>query len=99
MRGTGLAQVELDAGCGGPLPRLGEHRRGRVDPDHRTAGGARHGDRHTAASHRKLDEGPLGLGGELDVERDVLRHVRGPLVVDGREGIVSAHEADDTLTR
>ncbi len=37
--------------------------------------------------------GPSGLPGELDVEGDVLGHVRRPVVVDRREGVVGAHVA------
>ena len=37
--------------------------------------------------------GPVGLAGELDVEGDVLRHVRRPGVVDRSEALVAAHPA------
>jgi hypothetical protein len=48
-------------------------------------------DRDASAPYRKLDERPLGLGGKVDVEGNVLRHVRGPLVVALCEGLVPAH--------
>ena len=43
--------------------------------------------------------GPSRLAGELDVERNVLGHVRRPVVVDRREGVVEAHEADGIVAR
>ena len=65
-------QVELDPGCPGALGRAGEHRRRDVDPDHAPprALGDRHGD--AAVPDRELDDRPVGLGCERDVELDVL---------------------------
>src|SRR4029450_719297 len=76
---------------GRPLARLGEHRRRAVDPKDR-ADRLRDRNGDAAVADRKLDHRPVGLSGELDVEGDVLGHVRGPVVVDLREGVVSAHE-------
>ena len=88
-----LAELDVDAGRGDPLARLREHRRRRVDAEHLPAGLASDRDRDAAVPDRELDERPVGLAGELDVEGDVLGHVRRPVVVDRREGVVGAHVA------
>src|SRR5207342_3108239 len=88
-----LAQLEVDTSSGCPLARLREHRRRRVDSEHLPSGLARDRDRDAAIPDRELDEWPVRLPGELDVERDVLGHVRRPVVVDRREGVVGAHVA------
>ena len=43
--------------------------------------------------------GPVRLPRELDVQRDVLRHVRRPGVVDRGEGVVIAQGADGIVAR
>ena len=45
-----------------------EHRRRGVDADHRPPGRLRHRDRDPAVPDRELDERPVGLQRELDVE-------------------------------
>ena len=92
-------QLELDARRGRTLPRLGQHRRRRVDPEHGPARLAGDRDRDAPVADRELDERALGLAGELDVEGDVRGHVRGPVVVDGREGVVGAQETDGIVAR
>ena len=52
------------------------------------AGLAGHRDRDAAAADGELEQRAVRLTGELDVEGDVLRHVRRPVVVDRREGVV-----------
>ena len=88
-----FAQLEVDAGRGDALARLREHRGRRVDAEHAPAGLARDRDRDAPVADRELDERPVGLAGELDVERDVLGHVRRPVVVDRREGVVGGSVA------
>ena len=59
-------------------------------------------DRHRDApvADGELDDRPVGLARELHVPRDVLRHVRRPLVVDRRERVVGGrHEADAIVGR
>ena len=80
----------VDAGRGCPLARLREHRRRGVDSEHVPAGLARDRDRDAAVADRELDERAVRLPGELDVEGDVVGHVRRPVVVDRREGVVEA---------
>ena len=49
--------------------------------------------RETGKSVLGIDSSPamLEVARELDVVRDVLRHVRGPRVIVGRPGVVFAH--------
>ena len=86
-----LAQVELHARLGRTGTGLLEHRRRRVDADDRPAGRLRDRDRHPPVPDRQLDQRPVRLAGELDVEGDVGRHGRRPLVVAVRERLVPAH--------
>ena len=48
-------------------------------------------DRDAAAADHQLDDRAVGLPCEPEVVRDVLGHVGGPRVVDGRPGVVFAH--------
>ena len=68
-------------------------------PMHVPSGLARDRDRDAPVADRELDERPLRLPGELDVELNVVGHVRRPVVVDRREGVVEAHEADGIVAR
>ncbi len=56
-------------------------------------------DRDAARSDSELDDGTVGIAGELDVEVDVLRHVRRPRVVDRGEALVAAHPPDSSRRR
>src|SRR5439155_25994269 len=76
---------------GRALPRHLEHRGRRVDPEHRPRDRLRDRNRHSPVPDSQLDDRPVGLARQPDVERDVLRHVRGPVVVDGGERVVRAH--------
>ena len=96
---VGLAQLDVDTGPGDALACLREHRGRLVDSDHAAAGLAGDGDRDSPVADRQLDERPLALAGELDVEGNVRRHVRRPVVVDRRERFVNAHEADGIVAR
>ena len=49
------------------------------------------GHRDPSVPDRELDDRPVGLADELEVERDVLGHVRRPVVVDRCEGGVFVH--------
>ena len=70
-----VALAQLDGQAGGALARDREHRRRAVDPDHALSRLARDRDRDAAGADRELDDRLAGLAGELDVPRDVLRHV------------------------
>ena len=79
-----------------PCPRLpgdGEHRRRGVDSDHPLPRPLGDRDRDAPRPDGELHDRPVRLGGERDVEVDVLGHVRRPDVVDRREGVVGAHGA------
>jgi ubiquinone/menaquinone biosynthesis C-methylase UbiE len=91
-----LMQVELDASLGRAHTGLLEHRRRRVDADHRSAGRLRDRDRDPPISDRKLDERPVRLACELDIEGDVPRHVSRPFLVAARERLVPTHRAHAT---
>ena len=69
-----LAQVELHARLGRTRAGLLEHRRRGVDADHPPAGRLRDRDRDPTVPDRQLDQRPVGLAGQLDVEGDVGRH-------------------------
>jgi len=84
-------ELELDACRGGALTRLVEHRRRRVDPDHGPSRRLRDRNRDAAVADRELDERAACFPREPDVEVDVCRHLRGPLVIAVREGLVPAH--------
>jgi hypothetical protein len=84
-------QIEVDAGRGGPLARLVQHRRREVDADHPTPGGLRHRDGDPPAADRELDQRTVGHVGQPDVERDIRRHVGRPLVVTVSEGVGPGH--------
>ena len=86
-----LVQLELDSRLGGLLLRQCEHRRRAVDADDLLAGLLRDRHRNPPVADRELDDGPVGLADELEVERDVLGHVRRPVVVDRCEGRVFVH--------
>ena len=60
--------------------------RARVDPEHGPPGLSGDRDRHSPVADRELDERAFGLARELDVERDVLGHVRRPVVVSSAKG-------------
>jgi hypothetical protein len=87
-----LAQLQLDTRLGRAHPRQLEHRRRGVDPEQRPPDRLRDRNRHPPVPDPQLDHRPAGLARQLDVERHVLGHVRGPVVVDGRERVVRAHE-------
>jgi hypothetical protein len=88
-----LAQVERHPGVGGRGAGLGEHGGRGVDPDDGATGGEGHGDGHPAAADGQLDQGPGRVDREADVERHVLRHRCGPLVVAVCERLGPAHGA------
>ena len=67
-------------------------------PSTRPAGRLRDRDRDAAVADGELDERPVGLAGELDVERNVLRHLCRPLVVAVGEALVPAHLTHDATT-
>ena len=99
-----LAHVAARGARGRRRPRLPARAPARASPARSRsrappAGLARDRDRDAAVADRELDQGAIGLPGELDVERDVLGHVRRPVVVDRREGVVEAHEADAIVAR
>ena len=94
-----LAQLELDAGRVRLSTCDREHSRRDVDPDDAPAGLLDDGNRHTPRPDRKLDDGAGCLLREADVERDILRHGRGELVVDRGEGVVVAHSPDSSSLR
>jgi hypothetical protein len=78
-----VAEPEVEA-VAARLASLREHRGRRVDPDHLPTDRLGHGDRDAAGAHRELDDRPVRLLRELEVEGDVLRHVgRPPCVVLG----------------
>src|SRR5579862_700672 len=87
-----LPQVELGTGLGGTRPRVLEHRRRGVDSDHPPPGLERDRDRDAPRADRELHDRPVGLAGQRDVERDVGRHRRRPLLVAGGERLGPAHE-------
>ncbi len=87
-----LPQIEVDASLLCRLTRLGKHRRRSIDPDHTPSDRLRHRHRGSPGPDRKLNDRPVRLSREVDVERDVLRHLRRPLLVDGRKGRVLIHE-------
>jgi hypothetical protein len=60
----------------------------------RTGRPGRPGDRdcHATCPDSQLDYRPVRLSRQLDVERDVGRHVGGPVVVAAGEGLVPAHQ-------
>jgi len=89
-----LAQVEFHAGLGRADAGLVEHRRRGVDPDDASAGRLRDRDGDSSVPDRELDERPVRLAGELDVEGDVGGHVRRPSLVIVRERLVPAHRSD-----
>src|SRR5688572_5885971 len=94
-----LTELQLDACRCRALARLFEHGGGDVDPEHGPPGLAGDRNRHATVADRELDERTFGLARELDVEGNVLRHVRGPIVIPSREGVVDAHEADGIVAR
>jgi hypothetical protein len=55
-------------------------------------GRLRNRDGHAAVPDRLLDEGAVGLASTFDLEGHVIRHVRRPLVVPAREGLVPTHQ-------
>ena len=72
-------------------PGLLEHRRRGVDADDLLAGRLRDRDRDPPVPDRQLDQRPVRLAGQRDVEGDVGRHVRRPFLVAVRERLVPAH--------
>ena len=71
-----LAQVELHTRLGGTSTGLREHRRRRVNADHALASRLRDRNRHPPIADRQLDQRPVRLARELDVEGDVGRHLQ-----------------------
>jgi hypothetical protein len=66
-----LPQVELDAGFRCTRSRLREHRPGRVDSDDARARCLSDRNRDATGTDRELDQQPVRLAGESNVERDV----------------------------
>ncbi len=86
-----FAQLELDTRHGGTRTGLLEHCRRSVDSGHWPTGRLRNRNGDPAVPDSKLDERPAGLARELDIEGDLGRHVRRPLVVATRERSVPSH--------
>lgn len=86
-----LAEMKLDAGLGSALAGQTDHRGRGVDADDGATRFAGDGNRHVARADGELDQRPVRFAREVDIERNVLRHVLGPFVVDGRERVVRAH--------
>ena len=94
-----LPEVERDACLGGAGAGVLQHPRRGVDPEDRPARRLRNGDRDAAVPDRELDERPVRGLRQSDIEGDVLRHVRRPLLVAVREALVPAHGVDATRRR
>ena len=86
-----VAEPEVEVGV--ERPRLFEHRGRRVDADHGPPGGARDLGGDAARADGELDDRPVRLLRERDVERDVLGHRGRPLLVAVGEGLREAHRA------
>ena len=69
-----FAKIELDACRGGGCPRLSEHRWRRVDSNDGSTGCGCDRYRHAAGADRKLDQWPVGLACQANIERHVVRH-------------------------
>src|SRR3954451_15306034 len=66
-----FAQVELESRLRRAQPRLREHPPRRVDPDHASTRCPSDGNRDAPGADGKLDQWPVGLEGEPDIERNV----------------------------
>jgi hypothetical protein len=69
-----LAQIECDHCLGGRRVGLRQHRRRGIDPDDGPTGRTCHRNRDATIADGELDEWPVDVGREADVERHVLRH-------------------------
>lgn len=88
-----LAQIEVGVRLGRAVAGQIEHRRRRVDADDAPTCRQRDRDRDSAVAYRELDDRPICLSRESDVEGDVVGHVRRPFLVPERERLVPAHRA------
>jgi Winged helix DNA-binding domain len=94
-----FAQVELDSRLSRSRSGLSEHRRRRVDPDHTSARCLSNRDRNAPGTDRKLDQWPVSLTSEPDVERDVSSAAGRRLCVPVSPGVVPARHGTPIYVR
>ena len=92
-----FTQVELDSLLNCAHSSLREHRRRRVNPYNTSARCLSNRDRNAPVANRKLDQWPVSLTGERDVERDVISPVNRPLRVPIRPTLVPARHGNTNL--
>src|SRR6059058_2400912 len=92
-----FAQVELDSLFNCARSSLLEHRRRRVNPDHRPARCLSNRDRNAPVANCKFDQWPVSITGKPDVERDVSSDASGPVPVSVSPGVVPTRHGNTNL--
>src|SRR5436305_1274188 len=92
-----FTQVEVDSLLNCAHASLREHRRRRVDPYYTPARCLSNRDRNAPVANCKLDQWPVSITGQRDVERDVSSDAIRPLRVSIGPTLVPARHGDTNL--